>query len=365
MQLLLSSIFPLIVGGLMGAKHLIRPNTIAIYLLACAGFITHDIRILFVLWLTTQALANSWNIFQKSTLRNPQIFFVTGICLFTFLKIVQDIGSYDISLSYSLSEWTIAALLSMTFIGICPFPWHRNVLRELRGSDGLGYLLRRTSPLSPSMPILIMHPIGNTLSGSLSPIAIACATAVCLAFYFILASFEARGFSTFLYYVYTSLTLVFVSTMPFLSTSGTYGASFLIASTSIGIASLAVCLDIYNKRYGWRGIQKPYMGLQNLHKSVGYIFLFYVFMLSNAPFGLSFIGEDLLTYDVFSYSKIYGVCCLGVIGLAAISLYRYYGLVFGGEVKSNYPHFPLLKNEKLSLSTLFITAICMPFLHLL
>lgn len=335
-------------------------KTLFVFFLSIIAIGFKDIRILFSLWFIANLGGITENSHNKKITSNPRLYYLFFSALWCFIALYDDYSGFYIKPIDEISLSTSLALMLFACANIFPFPFHREVHNSLKSENHI-YLMAHLSPLSFLLPLMVYLSIKNLPH----PIYIIIPLLfMSLSFYLLVTSFHEKRFNWFLYYISSGILLLMVNILPFLSYEGVLGVHFLIENFYLGFAGMLFCLRFFQVRYGVNQISHPYMGLRKYNKSVANLFVVFVFILSNAPLTLAFVGEDIMIYDMFSFSPTIGLATLFLFSLVAISLFRFYGLVFCGQHTEQWPRLKMIVSEKFSFGLLVFIVFFMPILHL-
>jgi hypothetical protein len=283
------------------------------------------------------------------------------ICLTAALILYySDCGDFCLHSDKRVHSATLDLFCVVALLRIGVFPFHGYILRKIRrqGQSALWDLLH---PLTIFLPLCIAGS-AEIIPSSSEDRLLLLQTGIVMSLYFALASFRAKDFYQYFFYIFSSVAIIAVASLPDMGAEVVGATVYFFCSMVVSLCGALICLDFFSRRYGIQRVEKM-MGLLQVNRGVGLLFLFFAFTLANMPLALSFLGEDLMLNRIYILDQASGVGAIVSFSIIAISLYRFYLDVFGG-VKANFPIFPPLPHERRIFAILLMTGIALPFLPL-
>ena len=338
-------------------RHLTISNLL-LYVLTCFGLVSGNVLCVALAGLIS--LGSGYFLEKGQELRGKSWYMLGNILLIglALVMMYDDLDGFDLHGGSPIRGETLAmfSLAALFRLGVVPF--HGYMLQRIR-RYGFPALIAVVNPLGYLLPLLLV------LKAEIAPSTDYYEDAVLLlglgvSWYFALASFSEKTFELFVYYVFASIAALAISALPMLGIEFELAGVYFFASTTIGTVGLMVCLHYFRVRYGLHEVQ-PLMGMFAADKRIGFLFIFFIFSIGCMPLTMSYLGEDVMLYQLFVFHPLIGIGALGVLSLISISLYRFYTDVFGGPWP-NYPRFALLIHERIALGIVLAAGLAMPVL---
>lgn len=281
--------------------------------------------------------------------------------IFTLFSVSFLSNQKDINFSNSiiLSNITLILLLIFTLSSYGLFPFHFFQLRQLQkntNKNSIIFLL-----LNPIAFSLALKGFSHLNFEIVSPYLYSFFLVICLnSIYLILAAFFETQPVRFILYISNSLLLLLVGCLIFVDHAPRSAWALYYFAFIICLSGALICFSFYSKRYGLHSLKNE-SGLFKLSPFNAWALLVFFMVLSNAPMTLTFLGEDIILYQIFHASFFLGILCATIFALIAIALFRFYTIYIWGVYKGNFPILPLLTKEKnvliIAIAIIFFSSI--------
>ena len=291
---------------------------------------------------------------MERVLKNIYIACNLILTLGSFYLVYQDIPSFKLANAHLCSS-SILSIYFLTLIRFGLFPFHFFIQIVARRTNYIALF----GLYFPLPFVLIFHTkFGDDLSLYVEPLA---SYALVSSMYLCLVGFYEKQLDTYLTYLGTSLLTISIASFPYLSSEILPDIVYYMAHIYLSISAMALCVRMLKKRYGITQVSQA-GGLASIHPILGYVFLFFAFVLSNMPLTMTFIGEEMTLHELYHHAPAMAYISLLIFLFWGISLYRRYIELFCGVCTLKTPKLPLLFSEKTIILVLILIDILSPFL---
>jgi hypothetical protein len=299
-------------------------------------------------------LVETAHLFFKSQFKIKKFHFITYIIKISLLGLLSfKLWPHtNILQNPNLDEYGLVLLILLTSFQFGIFPFHISSLVSLN-KKSFGTIAFQLNPLLPSLLLKSMHTVPLLVAPYQTQIFCLFFVAGC---YLVLVSFYETHAHRFLQYISYSLGLFWLMGVVFMHQDMSIGWSLYYMGLIIALSGACVSLSGYTHRYGTELTKLG--GIHHLNPTLSWGLLGCFFILSNMPLTLTFLGEDIILFEIFKTSHLLAVMSILLAGLNAISLYRFFARYFLGETQEKLPSLKSLPREKWALLTAFLSIAC-------